>query len=85
MLFYVIYDIHLSNSTTHSETKILMAMSGAHWHWMTAVIENCKQDLERFSKRINKYANQSRIEPASFEVRNMGMLTINIIKTYHPA
>jgi hypothetical protein len=52
---------------------------------MKAVVENCKKELEKSSKRMKKYANQSRIEPASFEPGNLVMLKGKNIKSRRPA
>jgi hypothetical protein len=50
-----------------------------------AVLENCNKELEKSSKRMKKYAEQSRIQPPSFEPRNLVMPNRKNIKTRHPA
>jgi hypothetical protein len=52
---------------------------------MKAVVENCKKELERSSERMKKYADQSHIEPPSFEPGNLVMLNGKNIKTRRPA
>jgi hypothetical protein len=83
--FYANYGYHPSSGTTPTETNILSASSVAYGHWMKAVVENCKIELERSSKRMKKYDDQSRIEPPSFEPGNLVMLNGKNIKTRRPA
>jgi hypothetical protein len=72
-LFYAKYGYHLSRGTIPTKTNILSASSVAYWHWMKAVVENCKQEVGKSSERMKKYAPQSRFEPPSFEPGNLVM------------
>jgi hypothetical protein len=45
--FYANYGYHLSSGTTPTETNILSARSVAYGHWMKAVVENWKEELEK--------------------------------------
>jgi hypothetical protein len=81
MLFYTNYGYHPSRGTTPTKTNILSASSLAYGHWMKAVVDNCKKELEKSSERMMKYADQSRIEPPSFEWGNLVMLSGKNIKT----
>jgi hypothetical protein len=83
--FYANYGYHPSSGTTPTETNILSASSVAYGHWMKAVVENCKKELEKSSEQMNKYADQSRIEPPSFEPGNLVMLNGKNIKPRRPA
>jgi hypothetical protein len=84
-LFYANYGYHPSSGTTPTETNILSACSVAYGHWMTAVVENCKKELEKSSEKMKKYVYQSRIEPPSFEPGNLVILNGKNIKTRRPA
>jgi hypothetical protein len=81
MMFYANYGYHPSSGTIPTERNILSASSLAYGHWMKAVVENCKKELEKSSKRMKKYADQSRIKPPSFEPGNLVMLNGKNIKT----
>jgi hypothetical protein len=64
--FYANYGYHPSSGTTPTETNILSASSAAYGHWMKAVGENCKKELEKSRERMKKYTDLSRIELPSF-------------------
>jgi hypothetical protein len=83
--FYTNYGYHPISGTTPTQTNILSASSVAYGHWMKAVVENCKKELEKSSERMKKYADQSRIEPLSFEPGNLVTLNGNNIKLRRPA
>jgi hypothetical protein len=85
MPFYASYGFHQSSGTIPTETNILLASSVAYGHWMKAVVENSKKELQKSSERMKKYANQSRIEPPSFKLGNLLMLNAKNLKTSHPA
>jgi hypothetical protein len=85
MLFDANYGYHPSSGTTLSETNILSARSIANGHWMKAVVDNFKKELERSSERTKKYVGQSQIKPPSFEMRNLVMLNGKHIKTRRSA
>jgi hypothetical protein len=82
--FYANYGYHPSSGTTPTETNILSASSVACGHWMKAVVENCKKELEKASERMKKYVYQSRIEPPTFKPGNLVMLNAKNIKTRRP-
>jgi hypothetical protein len=75
------YGYHLSSGTTPTETYILLASSVAYGHWINALVENGKKELEKSSERMKKYPDQSRIELPSFELGNLVMLNGKNIKT----
>jgi transposase InsO family protein len=83
--FYANYGYHPSTGTTPTETNILSANLVAYGHWMKAVVENCKKELEKTSKQMKKYVEQSRIEPPSFEPGNLVMLNEKHIRSRRPA
>jgi hypothetical protein len=82
---YTKYGYPPSSGTILTETNKLSASSVAYGHWIKAVVENCNKELEKSSKRMKKYAAQSRIEPPSFEAGNLVMRNGKNIKTRHPA
>jgi transposase InsO family protein len=83
--FYANYGYHPSSGTTPTATNILSASSVAYQHWMKAVVENCKKELEKSSERMKKYGDQSPIERRSFEPGNLVMLNGKNIKTRRTA
>jgi ethanolamine utilization cobalamin adenosyltransferase len=82
--FLASYCYHLSRGTTPTVTNVLSSCSVAYRHWMQAVVEHFKKELEKSSKQMKKYADQSRIEPPFFELRNVVMLNRENIKTRGP-
>jgi hypothetical protein len=83
--YYTNYRYHPSSGTAPTETNILSASSVAYRHWIKVVYEHCKKELEKTSERMKKYADQTRIEPPSFETGNLVMLNRKNIKTRHAA
>jgi hypothetical protein len=75
------YGYHPSAGTAPTETNTLSVSSVAYGHWKLAVVEACKKELEKFSERMKKYADQYRLEPPSFEPGNLVMLNGKNIKT----
>jgi hypothetical protein len=83
--FYANYGHHPSSGTTSTETNVLSASSVAYGHRMKAVVENFKKELQKFSERMKKYADQSCIESRSFKLANLVMLDGKNINTSRPA
>jgi hypothetical protein len=65
--FYANYGYHPSGGIVPTETNTLSVSSVAYGHWILAVFEDCKKELEQTSERMKKYADQRRLEPPSFE------------------
>jgi hypothetical protein len=82
--FYANYGYHPSSGTAPTVTNILSASSVAYGHWIQAVYNDCKKELEKSRGRMKKYMDQSCIEPPSFEPCNLVMLNGKIIKTRCP-
>jgi hypothetical protein len=55
-LFDANYGHYPSSGTTPMETNVLSAGLVAYGHWMKAVVENYKKELEKFSKQMKTYA-----------------------------
>jgi hypothetical protein len=70
MPFYSNYGYHPSSNTIPTETNILLASSVAYRHWMKAVVENCKKELEKSRERMKKYATNlaSNLPPSSWAI-----------------
>jgi hypothetical protein len=71
--FYSNYGYHRFAGTALTETNTLSVRSVPYGHWMLAVFEDCKKELEKSSERMKKYADQHRLEPPSFEPGNLVM------------
>jgi hypothetical protein len=82
---YANYGYHSSTSTAPTEMNILAASSVAYGHWMKLVYEHCKKELEKTSKGMKKYANQTHIKSPSFKTGNLVMLNGKNIKTHQLA
>jgi hypothetical protein len=83
--FYVNYGYHPSAGTAPTETNTVSVSSVAYGHWMLAVFEDCKRELEKSGERMKKYVDQHCLELPSFKSGNFVMLNGNNTKTRRPA
>jgi hypothetical protein len=80
--FYANYNYHLFSITTSTVPNIFSASSVSYGYWMKAVIENYKIVLEKSSEEMKTYADQSCIEPLTFEQGNLVMQNRKNIKIH---
>jgi hypothetical protein len=85
MPFYTMYGYHPCAGTALTETKTLSMSSLAYGHWMLAVFEDCKNEVEKSRELMKKYVDQHRLEPPTFEPGKLVILNGKKIKTRCPA
>ena len=65
-------------------TNILPVESVAYGHWMKAIHDDCKEELEKTRDRMKKYADTHRIEAPTYKRGDLVMLNGKNIKTRRP-
>jgi hypothetical protein len=83
--FYANYGYHPSSGSAPPGSNTLPVHSIAYGHWMKAIYEDCKKELEKTSDQMKKYADKTRAESPRYNKGDLVMLNGKNIKTRHPS
>jgi hypothetical protein len=83
--FYANYGYHPSSGSVPPGSNTLPVHSIAYGHWMKAIYEDCKKELEKTSNRMKKYADKTRPESPRYNKGDLVMLNGKNIKIRHPS
>jgi hypothetical protein len=83
--FYANYGYHPSSGSAPPGSNTLPVHSIAYGHWMKAIYEDYKKELETPRDRMKKYADTTRAESPRYNKGDLVMLNGKNIKTRRPS